>query len=397
MKASVLLAVAVLLSGALQPREVRAMQVAVQTHERTTLYHSPQTPGYTCWVGLWTMPDGSVMASFTQATGPVEGWRPRAPGSVLAKLPTAQQEIPAYDFTGLSQANIFMRSQDGGRTWVQVASQPFASALNGFCTGGVMALADGTILRLGWGQSLTYSDLRPTGFLQRSTDGAQTWEAPEYFEADPHVWALPTRLHRLRDGRLLLTGGVATPFDPDNWHWMELLPRVRHCLWISDDPQGRTWSAPLMVTPDDAEFCCEEWDSAELDDGGLLAVFRGIVLRPDGSVVGQDRRQSVLQPEGGRWRPEPISLLPLPHDGHPELLRMREGAILYVSPSGIFWTDASLGPWARLDCPGTAYYPRAVQLADGTVLAAGHTGGDDAYGRGDQTVVLDRYRLEVSP
>jgi hypothetical protein len=26
--------------------------------QRQTIYHSPQTPGYTCWVGTWTMPDG---------------------------------------------------------------------------------------------------------------------------------------------------------------------------------------------------------------------------------------------------------------------------------------------------------------------------------------------------
>jgi hypothetical protein len=269
--------------------------------------------------------------------------------------------------------------------------------MNGYCTGGVMALADGTILRLGWGLSLTYSDLRPTGFLQRSTDGALTWEPPEYFQADPHVQALPTRLRQLRDGRLLITGGVAAPFDPEDWHWMELGPRVRHCLWTSDDGQGRTWSAPLLVTADGAGFACEEWDSAELDDGGLLAVFRGIVYRPDGSVVGQDRRQSILSPEGASWRPGPISLLPLPHDGHPELLRTPEGAVLYVSPSGIFWTDQTVAPWSRLDCPGTAYYPRAVQLPDGTILALSHAGSDDAYGRCDQSIVLDRYRLEVHP
>ena len=50
---------------------------AVDCHRRT-IYHSPQTPGFTCWVNAWPMPDGSVMVSFFQATGPKEG-RPRAP------------------------------------------------------------------------------------------------------------------------------------------------------------------------------------------------------------------------------------------------------------------------------------------------------------------------------
>ena len=47
-------------------------------YQRQTIYHSPQTPGFTCWVNAWTMRDGSLMVSFTQATGPVAG-RPKAP------------------------------------------------------------------------------------------------------------------------------------------------------------------------------------------------------------------------------------------------------------------------------------------------------------------------------
>jgi len=35
----------------------------------TVIYHSPQSPGFTCWVGAWMMPDDSVMVAFTQATG----------------------------------------------------------------------------------------------------------------------------------------------------------------------------------------------------------------------------------------------------------------------------------------------------------------------------------------
>jgi len=63
--------------------EAGAMEVTVRDHERRTIYHSPQTPGYTCWAGIWTMPDGSVLVSFTQATGPLEGWRQRAPKEIL--------------------------------------------------------------------------------------------------------------------------------------------------------------------------------------------------------------------------------------------------------------------------------------------------------------------------
>ena len=29
--------------------------------ERFSVYHSPQTTGYTCWVGCWLMPDGRIL------------------------------------------------------------------------------------------------------------------------------------------------------------------------------------------------------------------------------------------------------------------------------------------------------------------------------------------------
>src|SRR5690349_20387599 len=60
---------------------------------RRTIYHSPQTPGYTSWVGAWEMPDKSLMVCFTQATGPAKS-RPPVPKDLREKL-----GIPAdYDF-----------------------------------------------------------------------------------------------------------------------------------------------------------------------------------------------------------------------------------------------------------------------------------------------------------
>src|SRR5437870_6335883 len=73
-------------------------------HKRQTIYHSPQKPGFTCWVGAWTMPDGSLMTCFTQATGPVEG-RPKAPKEVQEKLTYPPPGAPGYDMTGLEMKN----------------------------------------------------------------------------------------------------------------------------------------------------------------------------------------------------------------------------------------------------------------------------------------------------
>lgn len=368
--------------------------VVVQEQSRQTIYHSPQTPGYTSWAGIWLMPDSSLVVTFTQITGPVEGWRQRAPAEILKRMPTAQQDIPAYDMTGLVQENVLLRSTDQGKTWQRYSSDPFSSALNGYVQGSTVVLADGTVLRMGWGQSLTYCDARPTGFVQRSTDAAKTWGPPEYISSDDRLQTFPTRIRLLRDGRLIITGG-ATTFDPSNWHWMDLLAKTKHCLWISRDAAGKSWSEPLYVTPN-SEFSCEEWDTAELDNGDLLAVFRAITYDSTGKYVKQDRRQSILTKAGETWQPGPVSMTPFAHDGHPELLRTHEGLVLHIAPTALSWTADGGRNWTRLEGAGTGYYPHAVQLADGTILAVGHVGNDDAYGKTDQAIVLNRIRLTVS-
>ncbi|MDP6057736.1 MAG: hypothetical protein QGH33_02535, partial [Pirellulaceae bacterium] len=88
-------------------------------YQRRAIYHSPQTPGFTSWAGAWTMPDGSLMVCFTQATGPVEG-RPRAPKEVQHQLTWPPAGRPGYDMTGLDLRNVHLRSKDGGKTWQQV-------------------------------------------------------------------------------------------------------------------------------------------------------------------------------------------------------------------------------------------------------------------------------------
>ena len=47
-------------------------------YQRRTIYHSPETPGFTCWVHATVLWDNSVLIGFYQATGPKKG-RPRRP------------------------------------------------------------------------------------------------------------------------------------------------------------------------------------------------------------------------------------------------------------------------------------------------------------------------------
>jgi hypothetical protein len=371
------------------------LQVTAQCSPRRVIYHSPQTPGYTCWAGIWKMPDASLMVGFTQATGPLEGWRPRAPAAVLRRMPKATREIAGYDMTGLTQENVHLRSTDGGKSWVKASSDPFSSCMNGMWGGGILALQGGTLLRDAWGQGLPCWDVRQTGFLQRSSDGAKTWGAPEYLSGDPHLQAWPKRLRRLRDGRLLLTGAFS-PYEEDKWSWDAQLPKLRPCLWVSDGPDGKSWTGPLAIAPEGVRYAGEEWDAAELDSGDLLAVLRTATYDAAGSTSSQERRQAILAKRGPTWEPGPISAAPFPHSGQPELLAAREGVILHIASDGIWWTADRGATWTRLDMPGTAYYPCALQLDDGEILVVSHVGSDDPYGKVDQSIVLDSFRLSVN-
>ncbi len=359
-------------------------------HSRRTIYHSPQTPGFTSWVGAWTMPDGSLMVSFTQATGPVEG-RPRAPDDVQHRLTWPPTGHPGYDMTGLDLRNVQLRSTDAGKTWRQVSADAFKSCMNGITGEAQTALADGTILRGVWGYYLPYNpELPKTGYLERSRDGTKTWGKPEVLLDPAEYSAWPKRIRLLRDGRLVVIGGVAQV--PANSRTRAEYNGLFEPLLLVSSDQGKTWKGPIAVVADEhrRNWGGEEFDAAELADGDLLCVFRRVDPNNRGREV---RWQGVLKKRGDTWTPGEVGPSPLPHSGHPELLATREGPILHVATSGIHWTLDGGKSWHRLDVPGTAYYPRSVQAADGRIFVFGHVGGDDAYGKSDQSIVMDSFRL----
>src|SRR2546428_10040358 len=62
-----------------------AFKVSAVDVSRKVIYHSPQRPGYTSWVGAWLLPNGALMVSFHQATGQLQG-RPGARKDILERL-----------------------------------------------------------------------------------------------------------------------------------------------------------------------------------------------------------------------------------------------------------------------------------------------------------------------
>ncbi len=353
-------------------------------HKRQTIYHSPQSPGFTSWVGAWTMPDGSVMVGFTQATGPVES-RPQAPKEVQRQLTWPPAGHAGYDMTGLDMQNVYLQSKDAGKSWQKVSEDEFKTCMNGVTNEALTALADGTIVRGVFGFYLPYDrDLPQTGFLQRSNDGTKTWSKPQVpIDANQYsTW--PRRIRLLRDGRILLLSGVAqTPAGSQTR--AEFSKSVEPALLLSSD-QGQNWTGPIpAIHADQRGGWTEEFDIAELDNGDLLTLYR--------RESDAKRWQGILKKSNDTWVAQKAHQSVLPHSGQPELLATREGPILHVATSGIHWTTDAGQSWQKLDVSGSAYYPRSVQLKDGRILVVGHVGGDNAYGTVDQSIVMDSFRI----
>lgn len=212
-----------------------------------------------------------------------------------------------------------LRSTDGGQTW----SEPYDSRVNS--PHGPVQLSDGRVLyagkdlwregaRVGVCESLddgctwswlaevpvrpgddhkNYHELHaveaPSGRLVlqirnhnkqdagetlqcESSDGGRTWSVPHSIG----VWGLPSHLLRLRDGRLLMTYGYRRK------------PHGNQAR-VSED-EGRTWSAPLVISDDGPGGDLGYPSTVQLTDGSLLSVWYELM---------KDARRAVLRQ--ARW------------------------------------------------------------------------------------------------
>jgi hypothetical protein len=371
--------------------------VTAVEHKRRTIYHSPQSPGFTCWTGLWAMPDKSLMLAFTQATGPLKG-RPKAPAKIRSRLnwpPTGREN---YDMTGLDLSNVYLKSDDHGTTWKKFSQDHFRSCMNGAAYHrSQLALPNGTIVRCIWGRYLPYENppVPQTGLSQRSDDGSRNWQ-PLKVILDPKKYTmLVTKLKLLSDGRILAIGGIANVPADNQLSRYELSAKQYPGMLVSND-NARTWSQPITVVPPDhaKNWGGEEFDVAELAGGDLLCVYRRI--DPASAKRREVRWQGLLKKQGDTWTAKRVEAAPFPHSGHPNLLATREGLVLHIATSGIHWTNDAGRSWHQLDVPGTRYYPDSLQGPDGKIYISAHVGGDNAYGSVDQSIMLDTFRLQVT-
>lgn len=191
------------------------------------------------------------------------------------------------------------------------------------------------------------------GMLIRSSDGGQTWSAPERLP-DDIAGPIKNKPILLADGRLL--AGSST--EDQGW-------RV-HMEWTSD--QGRTWQR-----------------TAVLNDGQMVHAIQPTILQhPQGKLQilcrsrGTGKVLQAWSEDGGKSWSELADLdLPNPNsgidgvtlgDGRHALVynhtpRGRSPLNVAVSADGRRWTMAAV----LEDTPGEYSYPAIIQTADGLV------------------------------
>lgn len=334
------------------------------------LYHSPETPGYTSWTGLWTLPSGAIQCSFVQATGP--------------------KANPTFTYPVLE-------STDSGQTWTRTANHVPIGYSRGMAIlpDGTMVRPDATGLHFGSAGHLENPNNNFMG-IQRSTDGGATWSPTiNLVSPDDYQTCLPLMIKPLRDGRLVAMAGLTASSVPAD----RVLMNMGKAMFVSSD-QGKTWGNPIPLMTVE-QGACEESDFVELPNGDLFFMHRLQHYDANGEYVSQDRRQSIVKKVGNTFEPQSPTTPPWSGQGFPCELLTREGILLDLDLFGSHWSDDLGQTWHNLMVDGqqlkTCYYPRAVQAADGTIVVTGHVRWDDAYGEVDESIQLQTFRLSPLP
>ena len=346
-------------------------QGQVLDYQANQIYHSPQTPGYTAWAGVWNLPNGTIQTDFVQATGPTSS-------------PTITSPV--------------LQSTDNGQTWTRVPGD----VPTGWSRG-MAVLPDGTMVR----PDMTGIYLDATGHfqypnhnfvgVQYSNDGGLTWsQSINLVSPTDYQVCLPVVIKPLSDGRLVAVGGICASNVASNL----VMANIVKTMFISSD-EGKTWGVPITLMPASTGVC-EESDFVELPGGNLMAISRAQHYDANGNFLSENRLETMVGKVGDTFVPAITSTSPFPGSGMPCELMTKEGVILDLESNSVdHWSADDGQTWHTLLVGGQPLssfdYPQAVQAADGTIVIVGHVGSDDAYGTVNQAIVCQTFRLSAEP
>ena len=163
-----------------------------------------------------------------------------------------EAEARASEHPRYYMRDVLLRSTDGGGTWAEYGAiaavppgeRPAWMGAEGCNEGSLALLPDGrlyAVYRTGKGGTLGQG---------WSSDGGRTWTAP----ASTGFAGVAPRMHRLRDGRLILVTGRPGPV----------------VLRVDADGNGGTWSEPVTIF---AGTSTRYADAVELAPGRILVVY----------------------------------------------------------------------------------------------------------------------------
>jgi hypothetical protein len=359
------------------------------------------SPGLACWCFLdRNAATGEVVLSFTEITDPTGRFK---------------SDPPCYDFSRVRRKQIFLVSRDRGETWSTLAEHEWHNAADAWQLNGywekMKFLPGGKLLM--FASEHTHMGRRPMLFYSISSDMARTWSPPRPVTDDPKRSIFAGDLIRMQDGRWIHVYelyDVSGPLyrtrirrRPEIWMDRPGSPQRFGCAISTDG--GLTWrDRPDLDISFEGELnrgLVYEPAVTTLKNGHLLVVARRHRREAFGGE-GLPWRQWTLEPNGDGFRVvgehDCQADVPLGHTGHPELLTTHDGIVVGIRSDGI-WASVDDGRfWERIEDHYIGYYPQAVELDDGSILAVGHRGGDDPWPpHVDQDVRATRIRITRTP
>ena len=386
-------------SGAGDWKKVPSALVYFDWHR--TIARPRSSPGLTNWCTLDQDPDSkTVLLSFCEITDPTGKFR---------------NDPPRYDFSQLSRIQRFLNSNDRGETWQSLVEHPILSRPDAWQLNGtwhrIKFLSGKTML--GLVHEHTQKGRRPMVFWGHSRDMGQTWSNWRALSDDPNRGMYGGDLCRLKDGRWIYFYEVfdlRLPFfkrrirrRPEVWLESPISPRRFGCA-ISEDG-GLSWKdrPDLDISMEAGLNQGEPFEPGviQLQNGNLLVAVRRHRMAAFGGE-GLTWYQWILEPTQSGFKilshQECRADIPLGPTGHPKLLRTHDDISLAVRSDGL-WGSVNGGDyWEKLESQYLGYYPQGIELDDGSLLVAGHLGGDDAWPpEKDQEIRLTRLHLDRTP